>query len=150
MDEEQVISHFIEFFPDLRSPIAEEQARFPPDPGIRLRAAWDPIFRLVFQPMVSEEPADPSTLHDFFDWLEYSVLRGDKTVINWIDTRILERLGDDLAWVARVRPYMGPMTIKHHRMVQAERGRDDGFADLGPPGTPPFTGFPRLGGAGRP
>ena len=108
------------------------------------------MLQLVFEPMMNEEPADPSKLHAFFDWLEYVVLRGDKSVINWIDTGILESLGDDLAWVARARPYMGSMTIKHHRAVQAWWGRDDGFADLGPPGTPPFTGFPRLGDADRP
>jgi hypothetical protein len=73
--------------------------------------------------------------------MEDVLLRGDKQVMNWVDTGILERFGDELRWVRRSRPYMGPMTIKHHRMVQAWWGRDDEFADLGPPGPPPFTGF---------
>jgi hypothetical protein len=142
MDEEATLADLLERFPVLSDPVAEEMASWQPEHGLMLHLIWDVMFHVLFLPMMESEAEDSVALQSFFDWMEDTLLRGDKHVVNWIDTGILERFGDDLSWVKRSRPYMGPLTIQHHRMVQSWWGRDDGFYDLGPPGRPPFTGFP--------
>jgi hypothetical protein len=140
MDGVEAIDNLIEVFRVLEQPIAAERQTWREGQEGMMHRLWDVIAPIVVFPLMTQDRQDDAALTSFFGWMEATLLEGDKEVVNWVDTGILERLGDDLGWIARARPFMGPLTIEYHRMVQSWWGRDDGFYNLGPPGPPPETG----------